>query len=547
MPTSFAPRRLRWLAGGVALCLLVVTAGLALRELGIWVEFEPGRIRPVEPGDREIAWLAPATSAETWERLVKAVRLLANDCQKTHGTGSKLSLNDARAFLQLTADVPELGLSFGDSGTLWIRWYKLSGGNDVGHWIEALRRRGRPPLAIVGGETSDRALALADILAQKQDAWFGSPPLLLITTATAERYLPANRPDLEARHDQWPRLLGVYPGRTFRFCFTNTRMVESVLEFVHLHPEVWPRQAAKPPAEPAPAKRPPFFLFTLTWADDGYSTDLASAFHQRFARMVWERYGKETEPPADGDIVVYSVGGLYQPNPREEMAVGLFLSSHLNEHGDQPQLLVLPTGTQRARRFLRTLCSRAPKDVRNIVVANGDAIGFNNVYRDRDLAWNIQDLPVPLVFFSHRDPIDAAAGFERKEQDRVERSSTQDLLLFRDLFEAMVLATFDESGLIDDDDVIRTRLRSIVWTGDRIGLGKASALAFFDVEGNRSAGTGEHIVWLRPHHEGARVLAQADLSVWRTGKGAAAWQRVGEPLTLYYDRSADEGAVHESR
>lgn len=537
----------RWLAGGMALAVLATAAVLTLRGLGFWSELEPGRVRPLVSGDQEIAWIAPATSGETWERLVKALRLLAKQCRQNHGTAQDLLLTDERAFLLLTADVPEVGLRFADGGTLWVRWYKLSGNKNLSSWIDALARRSRPPLAIAGGETSDRALALAEILARRQGDWPGPAPLLLITTATAERYLPPDRPELKNERDRWPKLMAVYPGRTFRFCFTNPRVVEAVLDFVHQHPETWPHQLDK--AKPdAALVRPPFFLFTYAWLDDSYSQDLAFAFQRQFSERVWGRFGKDTTNFADEDNIHYGVGGFYQPNPREELAIGLFLN-HLDQRGDQPQLLVLPTGTQRARRFLRTLCSRAPKEVRNLVVANGDSISFNNVYRDRDLIWNIQDVPVPLVFFSHRDPIDRAAGFGAREGERSEGSSTQDLLLFRDLFEALVLADHDGSAWSADAEAVLGRLRSLAWAGDRLAARAADgrSVAFFDAEGNRTAGTGEHIVWLRPLYEKTRVRPEAELSVWRTGAAGQPWRVVGAPMQISYDRTAEEGSVHDGR
>ena len=51
-------------------------------------------------GHQEIAWIAPATSGESWERLVAALKLLQND--------STLQVDYDKAFLPLTADVPEV-------------------------------------------------------------------------------------------------------------------------------------------------------------------------------------------------------------------------------------------------------------------------------------------------------------------------------------------------------------------------------------------------------------------------------------------------------
>ncbi len=536
----------RLVLGVLVVAALIGIGYFVLRDQSFWAPLGPGRVKAVPEGDQEVAWIAPATSGENWERLVKAVRVLAEQWAETHG-GEELLLDTERAFLPLTADVPEVGLRFPKSGTLWIRWYKLSGGNDADHWVASLQRRAPPPLAIVGGDTSDRAVALAEILEQVKNDWSAPAPLFLITTATAERYLPPGKPELEFRNDDWPRLMAVYPGRSFRFAFTNTRMVEAVLDFVQNRTNVWPERVKK-----SDGKAPPFALFTLTWLDDGYSKDLAYSFQKLYRDAVHEKYGKETAVPTDEDFVSYSVGDYFQPNPREEMAVGLFLANSARR-GDQPQLLVLPTGTQRARRFLRTLCRRAPSEVRDIVVANGDAISFNNLYRDRDLAWNVQDVPVPLVVFSHRNPIDPSSGFGANEpgSGRVDHTSTQDLLLYRDLVEALVLAAFHDGKLLTNSDTVLERLRDVMWRATNVvpGPRAAGSIPFFDAEGNRTAGTGEHVVWLRPIFEGTRVLPEATLSIYglEVQGGRTIWQRVGRPLSVFYDRSGEQGAVHNAR
>lgn len=524
----------RIVLGSVVIAILGI-AYFALRGQTFWAPLGPNRVLAVSAGDQEIAWIAPATSGENWERLVKAVRILSERWVATHG-GEPLLVDTERAFLPLTADVPEIGLRFPKSGTLWIRWYKLSGGNDSAHWLGGLVRRGTPPLAVVGGDTSDRALRLAENLQRVRDSWSGAAPLFLITTATAERYLPPGRPDLELQADEWPRLMAVYPGRTFRFAFTNTRMVETVLNFAE-RPKLWPDR-------PKDAKSPPFFLFTLTWLDDGYSKDLANAFQKLYANLVHEKYGNDATVPADEDFIHYSTGDYFQPNPREEMAVGLFLAnSARRDH--QPQLLVLPTGAQRARRFLRTLCRRAPGELRDLVVASGDSISFNNLYRDRDLAWNVQDVPVPLVVFSHRNPIDPAAGFGAKQPggDDVDTTSTQDLLLFRDIVEAVVLSAFRDGVLLDNADAVLDRLRTMMWHATNVvpGPEASGAVRFFDAEGNRTAGTGEHVVWLRPKFEGDRVLPEATLGVYglELQRDRSIWQRVGPPLPVFYDHAIE--------
>ena len=556
-------RRILWFAiAGASLGL--VAAALLLPSPGFWSSLETGHARPVPAGDQEIAWLAPATGGESWERVVRALRLLADECKTVHGTDD-LRLDADRAFLPLTADVPEVGLSFPGAGTLWVRWYKLSSSTPAEHWMRSLKRRGTPPLAIVGGETTDRAVTQAGVLERMKASWPGPAPLYLITTATAERYRPANRPDLEGEHESWPRLMEAYPDRTFRFCFTNGRMVEALFDFVLHHPQIWPKHARAPKVDP----RSPFFLFNLTWLDDGYSKDFASTFWQRYIQYILEVGGPKATVPADEQFIAYSVGDFYRPNPREEWAVTFYLNqvrppdelpplgmptmlpSYLGvlaavrqaEVADRRQLLVVPVGTQPARRFLHNLCSRAPKEVRNMVVVNGDAISFNSVYRDHDLVWNVQDVPLPLVFFTHRNPIDPAAGFGEKRPDMTDRSSTSDLLLFRDIFEALVLAAFEDGQLADNADVLRSRLRHAFWKDGRVFLGDGDR-PLFDSAGNRTAMTGEHVVALSPHFKAAEVLPEAELTIWQPR--AKSWERIGT-LALTYDSHGRPENVHDSQ
>ena len=521
-------------------------------------------MRAVPAGHQEIAWISPATSGDSWERLVAALELLKKD-----PTYYQFRVNFDKAFLPLTADVPEVALYFDDAPDikLWIRWYKLSGENPSPTWFDKLIQRGTPPLAIIGGETSDRALyqsrALQDVRAQ----WPGPPPLYFITTASAERYYPRDYQTGEVPHPTWPKLMEVYDKRTFRFCFPNTRIVEAVLDFVHQNPQV----CAPPWTEPQVVWRrgivaqgrplgslailsaadyfQPYFLSTLFWADDGYSKDLGEIFLQIFSEQNRQPNSSFTEPY--NDYIHYSVGDFLEPNPQEALAVGLFLA-HNPRFRDQPQLLALPTGAQPARRFLRTLCRRAPTEIRNAVVVTGDAINFNNIYRDRDLAWNIQDMPVPLVFFSQRNPIDAQAGFGQKGADGlINNTGTQDVLLYRDLIEALVLAAFNRGGqpclLTSDADQFLERLGHTRWykgriQSDLVPPDQPKAVPFFDAAGNRRADTGEHVIWLRPVFEGNRNLPEAFLTVWRAGgeQPDRTWRTFAPPLHLLYDRPSQE-------
>jgi hypothetical protein len=209
----------------------------------------------------------------------------------------------------------------------------------------------------------------------------------------------------------------------------------------------------------------------------------------------------------------HSIGDVYQPNAAETLSVHLFLS----RNPPPPRsILVLPASAQRMRRYLNLLCQLAPHAARNLVVVNGDDINFNNVYRDRDFAWNALDLPVPLVFFAHRNPVDREAGvawpfdWQRREEEGKKRTTTgtHDMLLFRDIVEAMLYAAFEDGHLLGDAERVRDRLRHSTWRGapvDRVQnalvprAGSPSGTPLFHHDGDRRSGTGEHIVCLRPN------------------------------------------------
>ncbi len=530
------------------LLALVGSAGfLTLRGLGYWRDAASslGHIKEVPAGHQEIAWLFPATNAEGWERLLSALKILERDWPELHG--SVLQLDLTNAFPPRSAAVPEVGVRFGDNAnTLWIRWYKLSGLKTSRHWIAELHERPTPPLAILGGDTTDRAHEIADQLKNPNHPWpAGAAPLFLITTATADRFLEKSknaRPTdiFSENYVNWTKLMSVYPDRSFRYSFTNNRMAEALLSFLQAQPDIWIDQGRNkspissnyvrtqvlaqavpipfpflPVWQPFPVRRQ-FQTFALRWLDDGYSRDMVEAFGNRL-EPLFPHFAKDVFPPVDFefDSIDFSVGDFYQPNPKEIHGVNRFLDRlRLSE---RPMAFALPTGVQRARRVAHHLARLAPVDARRVVLVNGDAISFNNVLRDRNFAWNVQDIPIPLVFFSHRDPSDPQAGFDANDPQK--RTSTQDLLLFRDLAETLFLAAFDGGRLLEKSDDVLARLRETTWHEGRVSNrlvhpAAQNARRFFDDEGNRSPGTGEFIVLLKPFVETYINYDEADLSCW---------------------------------
>ena len=128
----------------------VLTAGVALA----WAAARtagPDRPPPVPAGDGEVAWIQAATNGASWERFVTGVHKARHDCPQ-------IEVDDSRAFLDQTTAVPEVVVGIaGTPGRLHIRWYKLTSATDSDDWVTRLATRESPPLAFIGGGTSDRA------------------------------------------------------------------------------------------------------------------------------------------------------------------------------------------------------------------------------------------------------------------------------------------------------------------------------------------------------------------------------------------------------
>lgn len=492
-------RRLRFLLW-LSLAGIVVAVILLLRGFGVFGPAVMAGARDLPAGHQEIAFISPATSPSNWERLVAGVHRVKNEFPG-------LIVEEENAFPDQTAAVPEIGLRFaGSDARLWIRWYKMTSETGIERWIKVLARRPTPPLAVMGGGSSDRARDLASALAAEL-SWLGPPPLLLLTTATANGVI---------LNDQLPvpqPLMQIYPGRTFRCCFNNRQMADAIRDFVWSQPDLRPfgRPTLLLPSVAAGtdswscagwlvagASLQPATIHVLQWDDDPYSVDLSQQF-----RAVFRRFESES---GDTNIfnVPYSIGGYYTPNSWEARGIRTFLSV-MDNSPDQRHLLVLPAVDKPARRILHGLTVVAPLAVRNLVAVSGDSISLNTIYRDRHIAWNIQDMPVPLVFFAHQNP--AAWGAVPADQPSSSRtpSSTDEALLNADIVGLLVEAGFGvmpgsapaDPHLLQNADELGKRLL-------------ARQPKYFEDDGDRAGGSGEHIVCLRPlFDDNGRVKPEA--------------------------------------
>ncbi|HJZ53552.1 MAG TPA: hypothetical protein VKE74_01255, partial [Gemmataceae bacterium] len=333
-------RRFRWPV--VVLLVLLVGLPFLLAGLGVripWLSHAPRLPQPsdVPDGDQEIAWINPPTEAGTWDEFVTGVK-------RAEMRVPGLVVNVANAFPEQTTAVPEVVLSRPPyPGKLRFRWYKSSSEATIQDWVAALARRNPAPLTVVGGWSSDRAVELATAL-HRQTGWHGDPPLLLITTATIDKVqLNPNDPEWYAQPGEQQLLTDLHPGRTFRFCFTNSQMAEAVTDYLAHDPTLlpgrggWPGFFAVPAgaagAWPAIARLadlagPEPVVFTLQWEDDPFSEDLADYFKDEIYKQFACRADPHnpTRPPTapafvERNRIPFSVGGFSRPNPGEAEAV----------------------------------------------------------------------------------------------------------------------------------------------------------------------------------------------------------------------------------
>ncbi len=529
-----------WLRPGV-LGVIVLLLGLAGAGAFFYlrgVDEEHPRALPLADDEREIVWLDLATNSPAWEQFVAALQQTAQSLQSEF---PGLSVREARgAEPEQARAVPEVVLSRPDGPRLVFRWYKITSDFRTSAWVTALLARPTPPLAIIGGSSTNRARELAWQL-QSQGASLPPErrPILLLTTATADRVpLPRDAPEeepvgptndehLEPQDTPQRWLSTLYPGRTFRFGFTNLQMADAVVQFV------WSQPDLRPEAEPA---------HLIRWDDDTYSQDLVNGFRKAL-RLHASTLGRGRLPPLVHPIAS-GVGGFDHPNVFESFAVENLCAVLRGDPEPRGRVLLTVTGqSQPSRRFLRGLARLSPASARRAVVVTADALSFNTVYRDRQVFWSVQDLPYPLVFFCHYNPVDPAAGFRPQPDGRpvfsadhpreTAATATDDFLLYAHLVTQVVRAAWK-------DDPIREPAE----LGVRLADARLDGKPLFDTNGERRSGAGEFVVCLRPLAENGEAPTAARLSVWvrrLDDNGSPAWARQCPDLLVSYDDLALKG------
>ena len=427
---------------------------------------------PVPSGAKEIAWLAPATSSLDWQRMVSAMELAM-------GTPAcaGCTLDTSRAFPSRSSEIPECRVVLRGHSLIW-RWYRL---DESLHVADLLLQRKPPPLAMVGGNTSDAAQALADCMSHQRETGSGQLPILMLTTATANRLAKS-----DAKPGTTRNLMEIHPGLTFRMGFSNRRMASVILGFLKAQ-STW--------GGPLPAP------WLMQWTDDPYAIDLLQAF-----QGAWHNLPSEERAPAGPPLpitIASSVGGMTRPNADEEFAASLFVDRASRFNNLESNWMVLCGQILPTRRLLRLMSGQSDSRLRGMTVAAGDTLGFNTVYRDWQELWPATDLPFRVVFFCHENPVDESAGFVRDPAaaERHKATGTEDLLLNRDLAMALI-AAWGEMTETDGPVEMAKFLHELRFQAIGPVMPRdtqlMSAHLYFDIDGERTPETGEHVVTLHP-------------------------------------------------
>src|SRR5215510_2676313 len=112
-PLTHGPLLMRTLRA-LAILLLVATlataAYLTLRGFSLVGAPELARVKDVPAGHQEIAFLAPASAVDAWERLVSALDALEREWPTVYPKLPALRIKKDNPFAQLTTDVAEIAI-----------------------------------------------------------------------------------------------------------------------------------------------------------------------------------------------------------------------------------------------------------------------------------------------------------------------------------------------------------------------------------------------------------------------------------------------------
>jgi hypothetical protein len=231
-------------------------------------------------------------------------------------------------------------------------WHPVRGVGQTRAEVRRLVARRDPALAVVGSDNTYWTTVLAEELRASTGPDPEQGPVLLVPWATALRVEPT-----DGRGDAVP-LLGIYPGRTFRFCMNSRRQADLVIRCMVRH-------------DP---DRPPAKVLMVVDQTDPYSVDMADNFRDAAAEVV----PKAEVVEADGDL---AFPDLYDVRAAR-WAEDVWRAVREVPNG-RPTWLVLPLQGDPARRLIQALRTQARSvpeaEAARLDVVCGDGIGLETL------------------------------------------------------------------------------------------------------------------------------------------------------------------------
>ncbi|RUL89641.1 ABC transporter substrate-binding protein [Tautonia sociabilis] len=360
-----------------------------------------------------------------------------------------------------------------------VRLSWVPGGGVVATRDRVTRLVGRPggPAAVVGSNNTVLTAALAEALDQEvgrrggRSASGGAGPVLLVPWATSVK---VDRPGAAS-----VPLLGLYPGRTFRFCPNNRQEAALVA-----------RVAADREGVPGGA-------VVVIDGNDPYSRDLAAGFEAAMAETAPEAKLVLRRLDLSGPG---AIGPDDRPGPAELAEADRIWRFAEEVPGDGPVWAVLPLQGTPARRMIRALVDRSgpigPRVLGRLQVLCGDGIGRTTL---SELAGRCT-LPVWCVSGSALPEDDAGAADELGGAQ-----------VLAEIVSAIALV-LDRPG--EEVPDLAAALAAIDLPADHpFAFGRSLA---FDPSGERRAADLGHVLAILPGQEG--VLAFGPVSPGEVGR-----------------------------
>ena len=379
--------------------------------------------------------------------------------------------------------------------TVRFTWHGDGGLIETRDEVRRLAEGPSPPLAIVGSSNTVLTVALAEALRDASKA--GGPgmgPILLVPWATS---VSVEAPGLGPGAVP---LLGIYPGRTFRFCADNQRLADLAVSCLGAtEPKGLPRRA-----------------FLVVDRSDSFSNDLADCFARAIAAAA---------PKAEVDMYdlrvldAEAVGPHRQDDgfgPSERGLAGRLWRAALEVPGREMAWIVLPLQEEPTLRMLKALRGEVWWDLGKgeeagpLRVLCGDGLGRDTL---RDLAAT-HDLPFPVWGVSSSSNPETTAP--ARDGSVVGASSGQ----VPAEIVAALLHCLDGAGAdAATPEGLRAALAKLdLKTGDPAALGRPLAFA---PNGERADADLGRVLEVRPGRAAISVFARGPKGDWSESELAA--------------------------